>query len=133
MPDELDKISDALEPDLYSSTRADTERLVNDLLAELYYRRRMAVRRHLRDWKPPDEAVSGDAVGEAKIASLIELKMSLSLGFAHALLKGAIEAFDDEMKGLMLLKHAVESELVELKERARFDSRATSSGSRSVN
>jgi hypothetical protein len=63
----------------------------------------------------------------------MEIRMSHSTGFAHALLQGAVDAFEDQKAGLQILKRLIEMELIEMDQDASFANQATSAGSTSIN
>jgi len=133
MPDYAEKSDSAFQGDLYRLVRFDTERIVNDLLAVMRNRREEAVDRHLRDGSFGTKLGIEKAGTEADLDKLTEIRMSHSTGFAHALLQGAVEAFEDQKAGLKLLKKIIEVEIVEMEQDACFVSRATSAGSTAIN
>lgn len=133
MPDDAKKSNGTFGGEHYSQIRIDTEHAVNELLAVMRVRREEAVDRHLRDNSPDEEIDDGTATTEADSARLTEIMVSHSTGFAHALLQGAVEAFDDQTAGLKLLKRLIEAELVEMEQDANFGSQATSAGSIAIN
>jgi hypothetical protein len=132
MPDDAKNSSSAFRGDLYRLIRIDTERAVNDLLAVMRHRREEAVDRHLRDGSPGRPVAIGKPASEDELAAAVDIRMSHSTGFAHALLQGAVEAFEDQKAGLNLLKKLIEVELVEMEQEASFIDQATSPGSSAI-
>ncbi len=133
MPNDAEKKNSAFCGDIYKRVRTDTERVVNELLAVMRNRCEDAVERHQRD-DPSDRTIGVEEPNsEADLTRLIEIRMSHSTGFAHALLQGAVEAFEDHRAGLELLKSIIEVELVEMEQDARFAGQATSAGSTAIN
>jgi hypothetical protein len=59
--------------------------------------------------------------------------MSHAIGFAHALLQGAAEAFDNHKRGMEILKTLTEVELAEMSEDTNFARQATAAGSNAIN
>lgn len=133
MPDEAKKSESAFRGDLYRLIRIDTERVVNDLLSVMRQRREDAVDRHLRESSHGARLGIDKALGESDLAKASEIRMSHSTGFAHAMLQGAVEAFEDQKAGLALLKSIIEVELVEMDQDASFVTQATSPGSSAIN
>ena len=133
MPDDAKKSDSMFRGELYKRVRIDTERVVDGLLAVMRDRRQEAVDQHLREGPFGTKLGIEKAGTEADLAKLIEIRMSHSTGFAHALLQGAVEAFEDQTAGLKLLKKIIEVELVEMEQDARFVSQATSAGSGAIN
>jgi hypothetical protein len=133
MSDDAEKSDSAFRDDLYKQVRTDTERIVNDLLAVMRNRRDDAVDRHLREGSSGTKKGVEKPDTEPDLARLFEIRMSHSTGFAHALLQGAVEAFEDQKAGLELLKRIIEVELVEMEQEARFVNQATSAGSTAIN
>jgi hypothetical protein len=133
MPDEDGKSKDTFSGDSYRLMRIDTERIVNELLAVMHRRREDAVDRYLHK-RHSGTATDGDSnLTEADLATAMEVRMSYSTGFAHALLQGAVEAFEDQKAGLQILKRLIEMELLEMDQDASFANQATSAGSTSIN
>jgi hypothetical protein len=133
MPDEAKKSNVDFRGDLYRLIRTDTERNVNELIAALLSRREAAVDRHRRERFSNPKRGAEPTITEADLTKLIEIRMSYSTAFAHALLQGAVEVFEDQKSGLQLLKRLIEMELVEMEQDAGFLSRATSPGSTAIN
>ena len=119
--------------DIYRLTRIDTERAVDKLLTIVRNRSDDAVDRYMRVGEmqpdPCDEAV----LTAADVDRIAEIRLSHSMAFAHALLQGAADVFEDHRTGLALLKGLIEVELTELEQEARFVRQATTAGSNAIN
>jgi hypothetical protein len=133
MPDDAKKSESAFRGDLYRVIRIDTERVVNEILSVMRQRREEAVDRHMRESSHGARLGLEKTLSESELAKVIEIRMSHSTGFAHALLQGAVEAFEDQKAGLALLKSIIEVELVEMDQDASFVTQATSAGSSAIN
>jgi hypothetical protein len=119
--------------DLYRLIRTDTERVVNEFLAVMRHRREESVEAHLRERRNAAPTDDGPLLTESDLAAALEIRMSHSAGFAHALLQGAVEAFDDQKSGLQILKRLVDLELAEMDQDASIARQATSVGSTAIN
>ena len=119
--------------DLYRLIRIDTERVVNEFLSVMRRRREEAVDAHLRECRPAAPTDAGPLLTDDDLAAALEIRMSHSTGFAHALLQGAVEAFDDQKSGLQILKRLVDMELAEMDQDASIARQATSVGSTAIN
>lgn len=133
MTDDATKSNGAKYGDVYRLIRTNTERVVNDLLAVMRHRREDAVDRQLQEAARGRDKRNETRITEVDFARLTEIKMSHSTGFAHALLHGAVEAFEDQKAGLTFLKGVIEAELLEMEEDASFARQATSFGSTAIN
>ena len=133
MPEDSKKSERAICDDIYRLIRIETERAVGELLSVMRNRSEDAVDRYMRTGSP--DAVSGDeaALTESDLDRITEIRMSHSTAFAHALLQGAADAFEDHKAGLTLLKRLIEVELTELEQDASFVNQATSAGSNAIN
>ena len=133
MPRDAKRPAAAGHDDLYRLIRTDAERIVNELLAVMRKRREHAVDAHMRESAPIGKKGIRAPISEADAHKLEAITMSHATGLAHALLQGAVEAFEDQEEGLKLLKEIIESELVEIEQEASFVSQATSRGSTAIN
>ena len=133
MPDDRKKSKTDFRVDYYGLIRCDTEHIVQELLAVMRDRRDESIDRYLRDNRTGAKTRVRTAISETESAKLEEIMLSHSTGFAHALLEGALEAFDDREVGLKLLKELIDVELAEVEQDATFRSRATSAGSFAIN
>ena len=133
MADKSDKTARARCDDIYRSIRIDTERAVNRLLTALRERSDHAVDRFMRVGEVKSEAEGEPVLTEADMDRISEIRLSHSMAFAHALLQGAADAFEDHKTGLTLLKRLIDVELTELEEDARFSGQATTGGSNAIN
>ena len=133
MTDDAIKSNSAKSGDVYRVIRTDTERVVNDLLAVMRHRREDAVDRQLRETSCGPDEHNETTMTEVDFARLTEIKMAHCTGFAHALLQGAVEAFEDQKAGLTFLKDLIEAELLEMEHDASFTRQATSMGSTAIN
>jgi hypothetical protein len=70
---------------------------------------------------------------EADLEKISDIRLTHSTAFAHALLQGAADAFEDHKAGLSLLKRLIDVEIAELEQEARFVRDATSNGSKAIN
>lgn len=119
--------------DLYRLIRIDTQRVVDEFLAVMRNRREESVKAHLRDCRTGAPADGDIILTEGDLAAALEIRMSHSTGFAHALLQGAVEAFDDQKSGLQILRRLIELELAELDQEATIARQATTVGSPTIN
>lgn len=133
MPDDSKKAEDAFCDDVYRLIRIDTERSVNKLLTDLRDRSEDAVDGYMRDEADDDSPENEAELTEADIERIGAIRLSHSMAFAHALLQGAADAFEDHKTGLALLKRLIDVELAELEQDARFVHQATSPGSNAIN
>lgn len=117
----------------YRLIRVATERVVNELLAAMRDKREGEVVAHLRERRSSIERRVGKPLSDADLATVMEIRMSHSSGFAHALLQGAVEAFDDQKAGFQLLKRLIEVELADMDAEANLVHQATCPGSRAIN
>ena len=133
MPEDPKKPERALCDDIYRLIRVDTERAVNRLLTAMRDRSDDAVNRYMgvgvEETDNDDEA----ALTEADLDRITEIRLSHSTAFAHALLQGAADAFEDHKAGLTLLKRLIDVEITELEQEASFVGQATSPGSSAIN
>lgn len=133
MSDDASKPCGPDRSELYVTVRTDTERVVNELLTVMRNRREDATQRHMDQECSADNSDGSSATADTESDPLMDIKMSYSSGFAHALLQGAVEAFDDPETGLRLLKRIIETELFEMEQAAEFVSQATAPGSTAIN
>jgi hypothetical protein len=133
MPGGDKKSNEAFSGDSYRLIRIDTERVVNEFLAVMRRRREEAVDKYLQERRSGTATDSENPLTEADLATAMEIRMSHSTGFAHALLQGAVDAFEDQKAGLQILKRLIEMELIEMDQDASFANQATSAGSTSIN
>lgn len=133
MPDDSKKAERVICDDIYRLIRIDTERRVDKLLTVLRDRSEDAVDRYMQDGAVADGCEDEAELTEADIGRIAAIRLSHSMAFAHALLQGAADAFEDHKTGLTLLKRLIDVELVELEQEARFVHQATSPGSNAIN
>jgi hypothetical protein len=133
MPDESKKTVRARCDDIYRLIRIDTERTVAKLVTALRDRSDDAVDRYRHAAEL--DAVAGDDFEptDAELDRITEIRLSHSMAFAHALLQGAADAFEDQKTGLTLLKRLIDVELTELEQDACFVEEATTAGSNAIN
>lgn len=133
MPEDPKDAEGALCDDIYRLIRIDTERAVNKLLHLMRDRSDAAVDRYMGVGKANMDAGDEAALTEAEVGRIMAIRLTHSTAFAHALLQGAADAFDDHKAGLRLLKRLIDVELTELEQEAEFVGRATSDGSNAIN
>ena len=133
MADNSDKTARARCDDIYRSIRIDTERAVNRLLTVLRERSDHAVDRFMHVGEVDSSADDEPVLTEADMDRITEIRLSHSMAFAHALLQGAADAFEDQKTGLALRKRLIDVELTEIEEDARFSGKATTGGSKAIN
>jgi hypothetical protein len=133
MPDDDEKTARARRDDIYRLIRIDTERAVDRLLTVLRNRSDDAVDQYMRAGETNSD--TGDEAGltETDVDRIAEIRLSHSMAFAHALLQGAADAFEDHKTGLTLLKRLIDVELTEIEQDARFVGQATTTGSNAIN
>ena len=135
MPGNSNKSDQALCDEIYRLIRTNTERAVSKLLVNLRDSSEDAVDQYMRVGKADTEISSGNEpeLTEEDLEKIVEIRLSHSAAFAHALLQGAADAFEDQKAGLTLLKQLIDVELTELDQDASFVDRATSRGSAAIN
>ena len=135
MPENLNKADQARCNEIYRLVRSNTERAVNRLLVSLRDLSDDAVDEYMRVGKAETEISSGNEpeLTEEDLEKIVEIRLSHSAAFAHALLQGAADAFEDQKAGLTLLRQLIDVELTELDQDASFVDRATSPGSPAIN
>jgi len=133
MPDDDEKAARARRDDIYRLTRIDTERAVDRLLTVLRNRSDEAVDQYMRMGERNSDSGGDATLTETDADRISEIRLSYSMAFAHALLQGAADAFEDHKTGLSLLKRLIDVELTELEQDARFAGQATTAGSNAIN
>jgi hypothetical protein len=120
---------------IYRVVRYDTERAIGRLVTAMRDRSDDAVDRYRRlDGAEHDPEADDEAVlTEDDLDALRVIRLTHSTAFAHALLQGAADAFEDHKAGLVLLKRLIDIELTELEQDASFCQKATSTGSNAIN
>ena len=133
MPDDTEKTAPAWRDDIYRLTRIDTERAVDRLLTVLRNRSDDAVDQYMRVGETKPDTCDEAELTEGDVERIAEIRLSHSMAFAHALLQGAADAFEDHKTGLALMKRLIDVELTELEQEARFTQQATTAGSNAIN
>jgi len=133
MPGESEKTVRARCDDIYRLVRIDTERAIAKLITALRDRSDDAVDRYLHAAGADSDAGEDSEPTEAELDRITEIRLSHSMAFAHALLQGAADAFEDQKTGLTLLKRLIDVELTELEQDACFVEEATTAGSSAIN
>ena len=131
MPGKPDKPERALCDAIYRAVRHDTGRAVDKLVAAMRDCRDEAVDRFVR----ADDADCDDdpVITKDDMDAIRAIRLTHSTAFAHALLQGAVDAFEEPSAGLKLLKRLIDIELTELEQDASFAQKATSVGSSAIN
>jgi hypothetical protein len=133
MPDESEKTVRARCDDIYRLIRIDTERTIAKLVTALRDRSDDAVDRYMHAVGVDSDAADEPEPTEAELDRITEIRLSHSMAFAHALLQGAADAFEEQKTGLTLLKRLIDVELTELEQDACFVEEATTEGSNAIN
>jgi hypothetical protein len=133
MPDESEKTVRARCDDIYRLIRIDTERAITKLVTALRDRSDDAVDRYMHVAGVDSDDGDDSEPTEAELDRITEIRLSHSMAFAHALLQGAADAFEDQKTGLTLLKRLIDVELTELEQDACFVQEATTAGSNAIN
>ena len=133
MPEDSDKTVRARCDDIYRLVRIDTERKVTKLVTSLRDRSDDAVDRYMRDGDGDLDICDESEPTDADLDRITEIRLSHSMAFAHALLQGAADAFEDHKTGLTLLKRLIDVELTEMEQEACFVQQATTAGSNAIN
>ena len=131
MADADSKAANAFTGDLYRTVRDDTLHWVKKLLSAMRDRREKEVCDELAEFRDAGSS-AGTSLTQPELDHIFEVRMAHSAGFAHALLEGAIEAFEDRKTGVESLKRLIEFELSELDREAAFAGQATVAGSRAI-
>lgn len=133
MPDDSTKRERAVYDNIYRLTRIDTERAVDKLVSAMRDRTEEAIEPHRRSREIDADANVESALTEAALNRIANIRLSYSTAFAHALLQGAADAFEDHKAGLTILKRLIDVELAELEQDENFLRLATSYGSNAIN
>lgn len=135
MPGDSDTPERALCDEIYRVIRFDTERAIDKLVTAMRDRSEDAVDRYMRFGEADQDPDGGDepVLTEDDLDTVRNIRLTHSTAFAHALLQGAADAFEDHKAGLTLLKRLIDAELVELEQDATFLQKATATGSNAIN
>lgn len=133
MPDDSKDAGRARRDDIYRLIRIDTERAVNRLLTSMRERSDDAVDQYMGSGGVETDDAEEPTLTEADLEKISDIRLTHSTAFAHALLQGAADAFEDHKAGLSLLKRLIDVEIAELEQEARFVRDATSTGSKAIN
>jgi len=137
MPGKPDKPERALCDAIYRAVRHDTERAVDKLVAAMRDCSDDAVDRFVRtndaDCDPDPGSGDDPVITQEDMDSIRAIRLTHSTAFAHALLQGAADAFEEPKAGLALLKRLIDIELTEMEQDAKFAQKATSAGSSAIN
>lgn len=135
MPGNSDKPERALCDEIYRVIRFDTERAIDKLVTAMRDRSEDAVDRYMRLGEADQDPDGGDepVLTEDDLDTVRDIRLTHATAFAHALLQGAADAFEDHKAGLTLLKRLIDAKLIELEQDAVFRQKATSAGSSAIN
>lgn len=129
-----DKPDRALCDEIYRVVRFDTERTIDRLVTEMRDRSDEAVDSYIYVDEAEHDPEGGDdpVLTAADLDAVRAIRLTHSTAFAHALLQGAADAFEDHKAGLRLLKRLIDIELAEVEQDASFVQKATSTGSKAI-
>lgn len=130
-----DKPERTLCDEIYRAIRFDTERAVDKLVTAMRDRSDDAVDRYMRMGEAESDSEASDepVLTKDDLDTVRDIRLTHSTAFAHALLQGAADAFEDPKAGLTLLKRLIDIELTEMEQDASFVRKATSTGSNAIN
>jgi hypothetical protein len=137
MPGKPAKSERALCDAIYRAVRHETERAVDKLVVAMRDCSDDAVDRFVRaddaDCEPDPGSGDDPVMTQEDLDSIRAIRLTHSTAFAHALLQGAADAFEEPKAGLTLLRRLIDIELTELEQDASFAQKATSAGSSAIN